>query len=60
MYRCNDYYYLMHAEEIRYIYEMTRLFLNEKDRRLVIAAIAKAEGYGGISKVSKDTLYNLF
>lgn len=45
----------MQAEEIRNIYETTRQFLNERDRRLLVAAMAKAEGYGGISKVSKET-----
>jgi hypothetical protein len=45
----------MHAEEIRKIYETTHQFLNERDRRLLVAAMAKAEGYGGISKVSKET-----
>ena len=45
----------MQAEEIRNIYEMTRQFLNERDRRLLVAAMARAEGYGGISKVSKET-----
>ena len=45
----------MQAEEIRNIYETTRQFLNERDRRLLVAAMARAEGYGGISKVSKET-----
>ena len=45
----------MHAEEIRKIYETTHQFLNERDQRLLVAAMAKAEGYGGISKVSKET-----
>ena len=47
--------YTMQAEEIRNIYETTRQFLNERDRRLLVAAMARAEGYGGISKVSKET-----
>ena len=45
----------MQAEEIQNIYETTRQFLNERDRRLLVAAMAKAEGCGGISKVSKET-----
>nr|QNO44264.1 hypothetical protein FLBAJJLG_00004 [Methanosarcinales archaeon ANME-2c ERB4]QNO44511.1 hypothetical protein DEBIBGEE_00004 [Methanosarcinales archaeon ANME-2c ERB4] len=45
----------MQAEEIRNIYETTRQFLNERDRRLLVAAMARADGYGGISKVSKET-----
>ncbi|MEA1997858.1 MAG: ISAzo13 family transposase, partial [Euryarchaeota archaeon] len=45
----------MDTEEIRSIYEMMQQFLNERDKRLLVATMAKAEGYGGISKVSKET-----
>ena len=37
------------------IYETIQPALNERDRRLLVAAMAKADGYGGISKVSKET-----
>ena len=47
--------YTMNTEEIRNIYETANQFLNERDRRLLVAAMAKADGYGGISKVSKET-----
>ena len=45
----------MDTEEIRSIYETMQQFLNERDKRLLVATIAKIEGYGGISKVSKET-----
>ena len=45
----------MDTEEIRSIYETMQQFLNERDKRLLVAAMAKIEGYGGISKVSKET-----
>jgi len=45
----------MDTEEIRSIYETMQQFLNERDKRLLVATMAKTEGYGGISKVSKET-----
>jgi len=45
----------MDTEEIRSIYETMQQFLNERDKRLLVAAMAKIGGYGGISKVSKET-----
>ena len=43
----------MDTEEIRSIYETIQQYLNERDKRLLVAAMAKIEGYGGISKMSK-------
>ncbi len=43
------------TEEIRRMYETVQQFPNERDKRLLFAAMTKIEGCGGISKVSKET-----
>ena len=40
---------------IRQRYELLKPFLNEKSRRLLLAAEAQLLGWGGISKVSHET-----
>jgi transposase len=42
-------------DTIKYRYDSLKPFLNEKARRLLLAAEAKAIGWGGIERVSKAT-----
>ena len=46
---------LMDEDKIKCFYDIVKPHLNEKDRRLVVAGAAIAEGRGGISKLNRAT-----